>query len=79
MFIDGNNFYHGLKSVGLSTQIDFKKFLYKLTQGYQLIRTYYYNSLYHQEKDPQKYHNVKKIVDFLIQHRISLLKLTPCI
>ena len=65
VFIDGNNFYHGLKSVGLSTQIDFKKFLYKLTQGYQLIKTYYYNSPYHQEKDPQKYRAQQRFFNYL--------------
>lgn len=60
IFIDGNNFYHGLKH-GLKanncpTKIDFSK-LATLLVGSQrkLIRIYYYNAVYDQSENPQEY------------------------
>lgn len=56
IFIDGSNFYHGLKGNNCSTKIDFYK-LSKLLTGNRrkLITTYYYNAAYNQKDDPQKY------------------------
>jgi len=56
IFIDGSNFYHGLKANNCPTRIDFYK-LSKLLTGQQrsLIRTYYYNAAYNQSDDPPEY------------------------
>jgi len=43
IFIDGSNFYHGLKALFGSAKIDFVKLAEKLCAGRKLIRTYYYN------------------------------------
>ncbi len=58
IFIDGSNFYHGLRANNCSTKIDFHK-LSKLLTGEQrsLIRTYYYNAAYKQRDDPSEYAN----------------------
>lgn len=58
IFIDGSNFYHGLKANNCSTKIDFHK-LSKLLTGQQrsLIRTYYYNAAYNQGDNPSEYAN----------------------
>lgn len=65
IFIDGNNFYHGLKTVGLSTKIDFRKFVEKTSTEYNLIKTYYYNSPYQQQADPTGYKNQQKFFDYI--------------
>ena len=55
VFIDGSNFYHGLKGNNCSTKVDFFKLSRFLTGERKLIRTYYYNAAYNQEDNPQKY------------------------
>ncbi|ATZ61153.2 MAG: NYN domain-containing protein [Methanosarcinales archaeon Met12] len=68
VFVDGNNFYHGLKhNVGF-TDIDFYKFglkLAKLKPKRELIRVYYYNAPHKQDsskryKDQQRFFNAVK-------------------
>ena len=44
IFIDGSNFYHGLKSNHHKTAINFEKLANKLAGGRKLVRTYYYNA-----------------------------------
>jgi uncharacterized LabA/DUF88 family protein len=56
IFIDGSNFYHGLKSQFGNTHIDF----YKLSQALcgstrMLIRTYYYNAPVNKDDDEEMY------------------------
>ncbi len=55
IFIDGSNFYHGLKSNIGKTTVDFEKFVNKLVNGRELVRTYYYNAPVNQTEDPAKY------------------------
>lgn len=55
VFIDGSNFYHGLKANSLTTKIDFEKFSNALADGRELVRTYYYNAAVNQQQDPQTY------------------------
>ena len=44
IFIDGSNFYHGLKeNIGIS-KINFQKFVELLVGQRDLLRTYYYNA-----------------------------------
>lgn len=56
IFIDGSNLYHGLKGNNCSTRVDFLKLSEFLTgPRRKFIRTYYYNAVYKQKDDPQKY------------------------
>ena len=44
IFIDGSNFYHGLKSECAQTNLDFSKFVNWLVGGRHLVRTYYHTA-----------------------------------
>jgi len=65
IFIDGNNLYHGMKDTCKITRIDFRKFTNKLAQGYQLIKTYYYNSPCKQETNFDKYKSQQRFFAYL--------------
>jgi len=56
IFIDGSNFYHNLVAHGFPKNVDFSKFS-KILCGddRHLIRTYYYNIIYDQSEDPNRY------------------------
>jgi uncharacterized LabA/DUF88 family protein len=78
VFIDGSNFYHGLKrncseKSGDFKDIDFGKFVSKIVGDRKLIRTYYYNASVDQGKDPERYRkqrqffeNLRKIPNFKV-------------
>ncbi len=55
IFVDGSNFYHGLKRYAGKTNLDFSKLAQKLAGDRKLVRLYYYNSSIKQEDDPAKY------------------------
>ncbi len=56
IFIDGSNLYHALKHSMGRTQIDFGKFIYKLTgPDRELLRAYYYNAPVDQTREPERY------------------------
>jgi len=55
IFIDGSNFYHGLKSVLGFVQIDFEKFCNLLQNGRRLTRIYYYNAPKNAQENPEGY------------------------
>lgn len=52
IFIDGSNFYHGLKAQFGKANIDFKKLNEKLIGNRKLIRCYYYNVPVNAQKEP---------------------------
>lgn len=54
LFIDGSNFYHGLKTTG-SNRISFQKFADKLCHGRKLVSIEYYNCPLNQQHDPNGY------------------------
>ena len=59
VFIDGSNLYHLLKGIyGTSknlSEFDFSKFVNLLCKDRKLIRTYYYNGILNQQRDPEQY------------------------
>jgi hypothetical protein len=55
IFIDGSNFYHGLKNRIGRTNIDFRKLSGKLAGERKLIRAYYYNAPVDQRAFPERY------------------------
>lgn len=60
IFIDGSNFYYGLKENMGFTQIDFNFFALKLAAGREYIRTYYYNVTLDINEDRNKYASQQK-------------------
>lgn len=76
IFIDGSNFYYGLKGNRCSTRIDFLELSQFLTGSKRkLIRTYYYNAAYKQNDNPKKYIEQQKFFTRLKNTSYLTLKL----
>jgi uncharacterized LabA/DUF88 family protein len=71
IFIDGSNFYHGLKANLNCSNIDFEKFCQNMLAGRRLTRIYYYNASKNAKENPsghkqqQSFFNQIKKVPFL--------------
>ena len=64
IFIDGSNFYYGLKAEVGKTEINLEKLGKVLCGGgRQLIRIYYYNAPLDQSHDPERYKSQQKWFD----------------
>src|SRR3989344_3402301 len=71
VFIDGNNFYFGLrklygKNKNLKT-FDFEKFSKFLAGKDEVVAIYYYNALLDKEHNPEKYESQKEFFEKLKQ------------
>jgi len=72
IFIDGSNFYHGLKICIGNTKVDFSKFSQLLCGSRELVRAYYYNAPVNQQafpdiyKDQQKFFGSLKTVPYFV-------------
>jgi len=72
IFIDGSNFYHGLKACISNTKVDFSKFSQLLCGGRELVRAYYYNAPVNQQafpdiyKDQQRFFGSLKTVPYFV-------------
>lgn len=75
IFIDGSNFYHGLKDYIGVTKIDFTKFAELLCGDRELIRTYYYNVPVNQKYFPEVYQDQQRFFDSLRALPYFVLKL----
>lgn len=64
IFIDGSNFYHGLRSLG-KKDTDFSKFGEAVSSKRELVRIYYYNAPLDQSADPEKYRKQQIFFDKL--------------
>jgi len=64
VFIDGNNFYHGLKSTYQNSKkminFNFKKFITFLSKNRQIVNIFYYNAQLDKEKNPIKYESQQR-------------------
>ena len=73
IFIDGSNFYHGMKETfGKDAGIDFTKLIEKLVMwkfrpqdSYELKRTYYYNAPLKKEENEARYKDQQRFFDRL--------------
>lgn len=66
IFIDGSNFYHGLKRIMFDSQmLNFYSFSRFLTKNRKLIRTYYYAGVHSEHENPEKYQSQKRFLDHL--------------
>ncbi len=80
IFIDGNNFYHGLKSVygdnrSLS-EFDFTKLIKFLLEENEIVGIYYYNAELDKTRNYEKYEKQKEFFSKLRQ--INNFKLVLC-
>ena len=63
VFIDGNNFYHGMKSVGVSSmELDYGLFSQKLVGMREWVETRYYVGQVRQEGDLTRYQNQRRFL-----------------
>ena len=63
IFIDGNNFYHGMKRWGLSSmELDYAQFSRKLVLDRQWLETRYYVGRVKQEGDTTRYQKQQKFL-----------------
>lgn len=65
IFIDGSNFYHGLKAAFGITRIDFRQLSLALCQGRKLVRTYYYNAPVIKQDDEARYRRQQQFFEVL--------------
>jgi len=65
IFIDGSNFYHGLRAMFQRTTVDFGKFSERLCSGRKHVRTYYYIVPLNQKENPQAYSQQQKFFAYL--------------
>lgn len=72
IFIDGSNFYHGLKATFGKANIDFEKFAEKLCGGRTLVRTYYYNVPVNRQDGEERYRSQQKF--FAKLHNIPYME-----
>ena len=74
IFIDGSNFYHGMKAKRLSSiELDYEKFSRKLVLTRQWIQTRYYVGQVKQEGDVTAYQKQQKFL-----HRLKSFILAKC-
>ncbi len=55
IYIDGSNVYHSLRTLDRRTELDFQRFSLELAGDRQLVRTYYYNAVVDETKEPETY------------------------
>jgi len=65
VFVDGSNFYFGCKELLGNARIDFNKLSQLLTNGRNLIRTYYYNAPVNKKENEERYKNQQKFFEKL--------------
>lgn len=75
IFIDGSNFYHGLKACIGNTKVDFAKFSQLLCGDRELVRAYYYNAPVNQQGFPDIYKDQQRFFDSLKTVPYFVLKL----
>lgn len=75
IFIDGSNLYHSLEENCKRFDVDFEAFSAKLCNGRPLYRTYYYNVLRDQERNPQAYSDQQKFLTALYSTRYLEVRL----
>jgi len=65
VFVDGSNFYHGLKATLNRTDVDFLKFSVKLCGEGRWVHTHYYNSPRRRAEDEGKYRDQQRFFNYL--------------
>jgi uncharacterized LabA/DUF88 family protein len=55
LFIDGSNFYHGLKQNNLFANFSYKSFYEELTKQFEITRVYFYDATKNDQIEPEQY------------------------
>lgn len=72
IFIDGSNFYHGLKATFGKASINFEKFAEKLCGCRRLVRTYYYNVPVNREDGEGRFRDQQRF--FMKLHNVPYME-----
>jgi uncharacterized LabA/DUF88 family protein len=82
VFIDGGNFYHGMKEMlhrttgfPASTPFNFYKFARLLAKNRRLIRLYYYTGIRNERENPEKFKSQKGFFDQMRRTPFCTLRL----
>ncbi len=69
IFIDGNNFYYGLKKIYIDSKdlskFNFEKFINYLKKEREIVSIYYYNAPLDRTKNLKKYQNQQRFFEIL--------------
>ena len=65
IFIDGSNFYHGLKHNIGKTNVDFYALSSLLCNNRKLVRTYYYNAPLNKDENEERYKSQQRFFTML--------------
>jgi len=65
IFIDGSNFYHGLRRNISKVDVDFSKLAAAISGNRRFVRMHYYNAPLDQKADPEKYRKQQKFFEKL--------------
>jgi uncharacterized LabA/DUF88 family protein len=79
IYIDGANFYYGIKSIDLKYtdfRFDFEKYIKKIVKNRKLIDIYYYNASLKQQKNPEIFKKQQKFFERL--RKIPNFKVILC-
>jgi len=79
IFMDGSNLYHSLVDLLGHARINLGKLIARLSDGYELYRTYYYNAQLNQQADPARYKGQQRFLSSLrnlpfFELRLGVLK-----
>ena len=77
IFVDGSNFYHGLKKECQNVKLDYWLFSRLLASGRKVIRTNYYTSTIDAKRDPTGAKHQQKFLDALRQVPYITVKHRP--
>ena len=65
IFIDGSNFYHGMRDILGKVNVDYKKFISKLVGNRYLVRAYYYTPIIDKEEAEEQFHSQHRFITYL--------------
>jgi len=67
VFIDGNNLYFGLKKNVGNYNLNYGDFIKKISDGYDLVRAYFYTALFRKEDDENLHMSQQKFLTYLME------------
>ncbi len=65
IFIDGSNFYHGMRDILGRVNVDYRKLIEKLTRRRYLVRAYYYTPIINREEAEEQFHSQHRFITYL--------------
>lgn len=65
VFIDGSNFYHGIRDILGRVNVDYNCMIHKLLRGRELIRVYYYIPIINRDEAEEQYRSQQRFLTYL--------------